>query len=197
MFLTQNNMKMKKALALLGALAVGSSVMANTITPTPIGIGPVWTYQADLTSGEIHAGDGFTIYDFGGFAGFGVIAPGWSAAVTPTGFNPWGIAPAGPDNPSEANLTFTYHGPALEAAVGAIPFLPFQVATTYTFLTTDNWTSRDHLVGNPLVIDGGVGNPHRDNILVPARVAVPDGGATAMLLGFGILGLGAIRRKIA
>lgn len=181
-----------KTLALIGAVAAGSSAMANTITPQLLGTGPVWTYGADLTSGELHAGDGFTIFDFGGYVAGSIVAPaGWVASVSAFG-SPWGLAPLGPDS-SEANLTFTYTGASIEVVVGAFPFGPFTAATTSASIVTDNWVSRDHLLGTPGVIDGTLGPGDRANILVPA--GVPDGGATAMLLGLGILGLGALRRK--
>jgi hypothetical protein len=182
-----------KTLALLGAVAAASSAMANTITPQALITGPVWTYGADLTSGEIVAGDGFTIFDFGGYVSGSITAPaGWVASTSVTG-SPWGLAPLGPDT-SEINLAWTYTGPTIQVVVGALPFGPFTAATTSTEIVTDNWVSRDHLLGNSTIVgDGALGPGDRANIIVPA--AVPDGGATAMLLGVGILGLSALLLK--
>ncbi len=189
-------MKLKQTLVLLGAIAAGSSGFANTITPELTGafLPGTWTYSVKLTSGELHAGDGFTIFDFGGYVGGSIAAPGgWVASTSATG-SPWGVAPLGPDT-GDVNLTWTYVGAPVEAVFGAIPFGPFTAVTTSTTFVTDNWVSRDHLIGAPGFIDGALGPGDKGNILVPGPVVVPDGGATAMLLGVGVLALGAVRRK--
>src|SRR5262245_22336386 len=97
----------------VAAASVALAAQANTITPTLITFTPgvSITYSANLTSGEIHAGDGFTIFDIGGFTGFGPVAAGWTAAAAPFG-SPWGIAPLGADT-VDMNVTFTYTGPAV------------------------------------------------------------------------------------
>src|SRR5687768_5707045 len=78
--------KRNKWLALTSALAALASLPThgNTLTPSALGFVPgvAITYGADLTSGELHPGDGFTIFDIGGFAGFGPIAPAWAPSVT-------------------------------------------------------------------------------------------------------------------
>jgi len=183
--------------AAFGGLALaGFTASGNTITPTPTAFTPGVSivYQADLTSGELHSGDGFTVFDIGGFAGFGLIAPGWSAAVTVG--SPWGTAPLGPDT-ADPNVTFTYTGPSIEKALGSAPFFPFTVLTTSPSLVTDDWTSRDHLLGVVGVIDGALASPHRDQILVPAPLAVPDGGLTVALLGFALVGVEGLRRILS
>ena len=179
---------------------VAVNARANTITPSPI----AWTpgsaivYGARLSSGELHPGDGFTIFDIGGFTGFGAIAPSWSAASGSGSI--FSLPSQGLDNPFITNVTFTYTGAAVEANFGDISFWPFTVLTSSTALTTDDWVSRDHLLAQPFVIDGGIGSAHRDDILVPASgvsvTAVPDGGSTLALLGLGFLAVGTVRRSI-
>jgi hypothetical protein len=61
--------------------------------------------------------------------------------------------------------------------------------TTANGTKFDSWTSRDHTPA------GDVGIPHSDTILAPAFSQVPDGGATAALLGLGLLGLFGLRRR--
>ena len=186
---------------LIPTLLTLTITQASTIAPEVLAL-PVagtWTYGANLTSGEIHPGDGFTIFDFSGFSGFGVIEPGWIASSAPFG-SPWGIAPTGIDSPSP-NLTFTYTGPPLQSIVLTIPLGAFEATTTNPGIAIDDWTSRDHLIGSIATIgDGAIGNPHTDNILVPSprtTFDTPDGGPPIALLGFALLSIEALRRKLA
>jgi hypothetical protein len=193
-----NNMKKTKILVLAATVALtAATASANTITPQLIAFSPgsSITYGADLTSGEIHAGDGFTIFDIGGFTGFGAIAAGWTASAAPFGsiYSPPG--PLGPDT-ALMNVTFTYRGAPMEVVFGATTFVPFVVLTTGTTLVTDNWVSKDHLIGTPGIIDGAMGPGDRGNILVPAVATVPDGGVSAILLGLGLLAVGGTRRLL-
>src|ERR1041384_382139 len=154
---------MKRTKLILSAVAMLTCALAsraNTLTPQVTDdTFPIWSYTLNLTSGEIHSGDGFTIYDFGGFVSFVGVPAFWTATVTATGVNPWGVAPLGLDSASEANLTFTYSGPSIEVSVGATPFAPFDIRTSYLGSTTDDWTSRDHLLGKKGTIDGGPADP--------------------------------------
>jgi hypothetical protein len=142
----------------------------------------------------MHAGDGFTIFDIGGFTGIDIAAlpAGWVAGSSVFG-SPFSPPPSlGPDT-ADVNVHFTYMGGAVEVADGAATFVPFTVFTTSLVRVTDDWLSRDHLLGTEGVIDGGPATAHRDEILVPAHV--PDGGSTAMLLGSVLFAFGALRRK--
>src|SRR5437867_11282472 len=55
------------------------TVTPSLITATP---GGLWSYNADLTSGQLVAGDGFTIFDFGGYVTGSIAAPADWAATT-------------------------------------------------------------------------------------------------------------------
>src|SRR5258708_7816586 len=109
----------------VGALA-SCSAIANTITPDAV-LTPtpgVWEYSATLSSGELHAGDSFTIFDFGGYVAGSIYAPPlWTSLATLVGSNP-AAAPLGPDNPAEYNLRFTYFGPAVQT-LGRVPLGAF------------------------------------------------------------------------
>jgi VPDSG-CTERM motif len=182
-----------------GLLALSPIARADTITPSyALGSfipGTSITYNADHTSGEIHSGDGFTIFDVAGFTGSLGVPAGWVfSGAAPVG-SPWGVGPLGPDSAALVNLTFTYTGASIET-LALTPFLGFVVGTTATTLVVDDWTSRDHLIGTIGVIDGAVASPHRDTIVVPAFPVVPDGGLTLSLLGFALVGLASLRRKL-
>jgi len=81
-----------------------------------------WTLCTLKAGSTLNTGDFFTIYDIGGF-GVGVpiagnvILPGagWSSSIQFLGTNGFGQSPV--DSGSIANLTFTYTGSAIVAAV--------------------------------------------------------------------------------
>jgi hypothetical protein len=165
---------------------------SHTITPSVITAtaGGLWSYNADLTSGQLVAGDGFTIFDFGGYVDGSVIAPvDWVASTALTG-SPFGTS-LGPDNPALTNLTFTYTGLTINQTIGATTFTGFNATTTSLLQVIDDWVSKDHN------LDGTVATEHKDQILVPGGApTVPDGGTTVALLGIGLAGLEGMRRMI-
>jgi hypothetical protein len=170
----------------------------HTITPSVASINSpgVWTYAANLSSGQVLNGDGFTIFDFGGYVAGSIFAPaGWTATAQLTG-SVLGIAPpaANPDNPALFNLLFTRSGGTVGPEVmGVLSLGNFGATTTSTSTTFVGWTSRDHFpTGNP----PSPGTDHADIILAPAPAAVPDGGATVALLGIALGGLEGMRRLI-
>ena len=100
------------ALICLAALVTArADIIPNFAFTSPgSGTNTVWNYTIDITSNQqVTAGDFFTIYDFGPFiAGTAVAPAGWvfsSALTTPP---PMGTIP--PDDPTLANLTWTYQG---------------------------------------------------------------------------------------
>lgn len=108
-------MKKISIVSLITLVAAVAAVHADII-PSFVGTSPgngantVWNYSINITSGQqVMTGDFFTIYDFGPFvAGSSAQPGGWtfsSSLVTapPDLTNP-------PDNPSLANLTWTYGG---------------------------------------------------------------------------------------
>jgi hypothetical protein len=169
----------------------------HTITPSVASISSpgVWTYAAHLTSGQAMNGDGFTIFDFGGYVAGSIFAPvGWTAVAQLTG-SVLGVAPPGsnPDNPALFNLLFTRSGGTVGPTIADINLGNFGATTTDTGTTFVGWSSRDHFpTGNPPL----PGTDHADIILAPAPGAVPDGGATVALLGIALAGLEGVRRLI-
>jgi VPDSG-CTERM motif len=170
----------------------------HTITPSVVSINSpgVWTYAAMLSSGQVLNGDGFTIFDFGGYVANSIFAPaGWTATAQLTG-SVLGVAPpaSNPDNPALFNLLFTRsggtEGPAI---IGLLSLGHFGATTTSKDTTFVGWSSRDHFpTGHP----PSPGTDHADIILAPAAGAVPDGGATVALLGIALGGLEGMRRLI-
>jgi hypothetical protein len=190
---TPKNMKtsLAKILAITaaGLLTLVGQANANTITPSVATVNSpgVWSYNSDLTSGQLVAGDGFTIFDFGGYVLGSIVAPAnWTASVAIIG-SPYGNSVTG--DSGQFNLTFTYTGPTITQTVGAQTFTGFRATTTSLGTTFAGWASRDH---QP---DGSIGTIHEDIILVPS--GVPDGGTAVALLGLGMVAIGALRRKLA
>jgi hypothetical protein len=169
----------------------------HTIAPSVVSISSpgVWTYDAMLTSGTAINGDGFTIFDFGGYVAGSIFAPvGWTAVPQLTG-SVLGIAPPAGyiDNPALFNLLFTRSGGTIGPVVGMQDLGHFGATTTDTGTTFVAWTSRDHL---PFGSPPSPGTDHRDFIEAPAPGAVPDSGATVALLGIALAGLEGMRRLI-
>lgn len=184
-----------KGISIRSALIAGILVLvsaatarANTITPFLSGFDPgvSITYDAVVSSGELHAGDGFTIFDIGGFTGVIATPAGWTSSFSPT-TSPFG-SPLGPDT-FDTNVHFTWTGSTTDVAF--ILYSSFIVGTTALALTVDDWVSRDHLL-NP-VGDGAMGPEVKAAIEVPAHV--PDGGSTAALLGSVLFAFGMLRRR--
>lgn len=154
-------------------------------------------YASLLFSGELHAGDGFTLYDIYGFGGVDLLGlpPQWSASATLTG-SPFGAPPLSTaDDPGLANVSFTYLGPTIPFdPFNPVPtaFTSFLIFTTASFLAFDDWVSADHFPNG-----GGPAFPISGQTLVPSDTAatVPDGGSTAALLGSALLGFGLLRRR--
>ena len=108
-------MKKLTFIALIGFITAISTLRGDIIpsfagTSPGSGTSTVWNYTINITSDQqVTTGDFFTIYDFGPFImGSNLQPTGWtfsSSLVTtpPSGTNP-------PDNPTLANLTWTYTG---------------------------------------------------------------------------------------
>ncbi len=108
-------MKKLSAIALIGVVAVVSTVRADIIpsfdgTTPGTGTNTVWNYSINITSDQqVTTGDFFTIYDFGPFiAGSNVQPAGWTFSSSLMTTPPFGTNP--PDNPTLENLTWIYGG---------------------------------------------------------------------------------------
>jgi hypothetical protein len=196
-----NRISIRSAL-LVGAVLVFSSVSAraNTITPgfdlfIP---GVSIQYSAELSSGELHPGDGFTIYDIARFVGIGALPLNWTTTTQQVGSLFGAATLTTVDEPGWINVNFKYTGPALQNLGFPRPlFTPFIILTTSISITSDDWLSRDHNIGNPLTVgDGALAlAPTTGTIVVTSHV--PDGGSTAALLGSVLFAVGMLRRRLS
>jgi hypothetical protein len=170
--------------------APASAPQHHTITPSVFSTNSpgVWTYDANLSSGGVWNGDGFTIFDFGGYVDGSIFAPaGWDAKAVLTGSVLNVAPPAGYiDDSNLFNLTFTRTGGTIGPTNGKQDLGLFGATTTDSGTALFTWSSRDHAP------DGTIGANHADRILVPN--AVPDGGTTVALLGIALGCVEAIRR---
>lgn len=171
-------------LANLGANA-NSITLANVLVT---GGGPTtWTYDYSFANSTLATGDFFTINDFGPAAVVGVgpaIPPGWFFSQLLTSPN---SLPAF-DDPSVLNATFTYMGVPGAVANGTSPFSLTSLFGPMAQL--HDYTSLDHSTvpaGPASRVIGSVFGPH----------TVPDGGLTLSLLGFALLGVEGLRRKLS
>lgn len=175
----------------VGAIALATfNLRAQTITPSLDSVvGPMWTYNMDFSSGELHAGDGFTVVDFNGYVAGSEFAPlNWSVALNPPTAvgSPFGAPALSTADTAAINLHFIYTGPTVEIASGPHLFVTgFGALSTSPLYAIDDWVSRDHLIGTIGILgDGGLGSVHTDTIVVPAVVPEP---ATVTLALVGVL----------
>ncbi|HEY6070141.1 MAG TPA: PEP-CTERM sorting domain-containing protein [Chthoniobacterales bacterium] len=190
---------MKRILCLVGcviALTVARGDLIPSFNGTSPGSGTntAVNYAINITSDqEVHIGDFFTIYDFGPFiAGTNVQPAGWafsSALVTssPSGVNP-------PDDPSLANLTWTYTGPSVIPTGTHLGPFSVQIATAQFQETLQLRLSYFAAQGTKVSDPIGTKLSNVGRVSVPVPVPEP---TTLSLLAVGALGAAvrAIRRR--
>jgi hypothetical protein len=195
-FMKGDYMETTKCLVVSLLFAALASAADATIAPYVVTTtsGGAWTYGGKVSSGQVNFGDGFTIFDFGGYVNASIFAPaGWTPTVQLSGSVLNVAPPVGyVDDPSLFNLLFTRTGTTVGPTNGVIDLGLFGATTTFTSTTLVGWSSRDHtpeIPGHPSM----VAQPHADSILAPS---VPDSGPTVALLGIGLAGIEAIRRVL-
>lgn len=191
--------------SILGALALATAGIASasiipslTGDPTDNGNGSfTYIYEATLASDQaLFDGSYFTLYDFGGFLGFGDVPEFWTPSAQLVGVTPGNVVPN--DDPTILNLTFTYSGPVvnydepgMEMELGL-----FEVFSSIGVFRLDDFTSE-------AVKNSGEGRGSLVSSIGMEAVAVPgDNGAVVpepavwglMIAGFGMVG-GAMRRR--
>lgn len=98
-------------MALVGIVSARADIIPSFGGTSPgTGTNTVWNYSINITSDQVvTAGDFFTIYDFGPFIlGSNTQPTGWTFSSSLTTPPPANTNP--PDNPTLANLTWTYTG---------------------------------------------------------------------------------------
>ena len=157
-----------------------------TGTPDPIASG-----SNDGTSGTVAYlqatyGVGAELYksDQSGPTGLGVDSGSYAASYVTTFANT-------PDDPSDALIDYI-SGPAI-AAGPIFLFVKDGNANPGWYLYSFNWDGKEDIILNDFWI-----NPSRgaiSHVSIFRGTSVPDGGASAALLGLGLLALTAVRRK--
>jgi hypothetical protein len=159
-----------------------------------------FNYQATLGPDEgVRAGDKFIIYDFGGYIDGSIFSTSANLATSVENSSPSGIvAPGFTDDPTIANLVFTYNGPDFRntggplatfdfPSIGARSTLGGTILDAFFSLTTKNNPTREQ--NTPIYTLGSVAVPFN---------AIPEPTSWAMMLGgFGVIGLTARRRTRA
>jgi hypothetical protein len=162
--------------AALGVAAFASSADANSIyapnppTVTPVGTNFRWDYAIVVSQGsQVDSGDGFTIYDFGGFVGVsGSLPTGWALNSSNTNAPDYLTdTRASTDNPSITDLILTYTGGTQGSTLINTPLGTFSFISTSGTAVDSFFESKDHTIFN----DVAQADDH--NTQVPVGVPVP------------------------
>ncbi len=181
-------------ICLAGMTALRADIIPSFAFTSPgSGTNTVWNYTIDITSNQqVTAGDFFTIYDFGPFIAGSAFAPaGWtfsSALSTPP---PMGTVP--PDNPTLADLTWTYTG--VNTLPSGTHLGPFGVTQPTSAFAETPSTHTGFFAASATRNDGS--NTKINNVgQVPVPVPVPEPTTMSLLALAGIgSALRAVRRR--
>jgi hypothetical protein len=192
-------MKMIKILSLAVAMAsvFTLSTQAISITGTVDMSGTATLDNAAL--GSATKATGFVGVTVGGIpdGSFTGVAAGTPVSWSPFGWNPQSL-PAGALWTFTSGL-WTYSFTLEDVTVDSQSNTFLNLLGTGTLAITGVGSPYDPTAGTwSFTISNSSGNPHSNFAFTFANsqtAAVPDGGATAILLGVGLLGLGALRRK--
>ena len=186
-----------KKLSIIAVICLAASVAARAdIIPSFTGTSPgsgtntVWNYVIDITSNQqVTAGDFFTIYDFGPFISGSATSPaGWTFSSSLVTAPPANTSP--PDNPSLANLTWTYTGaPVLPTGTHLSGFSVTQATSSFLQSPPTKTGFFAASASSTTGAGGKIGNVGQ----VPIPVPVPEPTTLSLLA---MAGIGSVLRKI-
>ncbi len=194
------------ALGLTGLCANADTIAIGAITDAPDGSGGVlWTYPITFDNSSISSTQptAFNLNDFGPLKTTGSLPTGFSFSpgIAFTLDNTQNVGPNfglpgfQPNNPSvkDVVVTFTANG---TMGAGLVTFNLVLDTTLTGSGGLANFFSQDIVATGDLA---GTPNAAQQNIRTPAGIPItmPDGGATVMLLGAALSGLGLLRRKLS
>ncbi len=190
-------------IAALATVAWAGSASAAVIaldSMAPIAANTQFNYQATFTSDEgLRPGDTFYVFDFAGYVDGSVAATNADFAASSEFASP-GIArlPSVFDDPTIANLVFTYTGPDYRTTGGpysSFSFGGFSAVSTFLNTVTNGFTSFT-TKNNPTEVENTTLATLGD-VVVPTAGGVPEPASWAMLIaGFGMIGAVSRRRRI-
>jgi hypothetical protein len=195
---------MKKwVLAAAAAIGLAGAAQAGVITLSGVSQnGPgdfTWTYQGTLGPDEgLRSGDKLIIFDFAGYIDGSISAPFANVATSVEFSSPSAlVTPGFTDDPTLANLVFTYTGPDFRNTGG--PFTPLDFSGL-SARSRFNGLAEDAFYGlstknNPDGVPGGSNTKvfSLGSVTVPT---VPEPATWAMMLGgFGMMGAASRRAR--
>jgi hypothetical protein len=188
------------AVVSLGAAANAAVIPSLTGVTPGVGGTFTFTYQGTLSGDAgLTPGDRLVIFDFVGYVPGSIVSPFANLAATTENVSSGLTAvPGQVDDPTVANLVFTYTGPLFQTTGG--PYLPIDFnglsarsifnglgADTFAAVTTRN---------NPDGVPGGTGTPIFDQGFITVPAAIPEPATWGMMiLGFGMIGAGLRLRR--
>lgn len=206
---------MKKFLLFVSATLLCTGIASANIIPSLIGSPSLlgsglyqWNYQMALDGSErldpaasnsatacsgvpcVPPGTFFTIYDFVGFQAVVGTPASWTSSTQFTGVTPASTAPIPADNPAVINVTFTYTGPVVN---GPITQSGFNLTSLYGGQTQGAYAQQ--ATNNTASILNGQTDRGAGPLSVPMAVSGVPEPASMMLIGAGLVGLAAFRRK--
>jgi hypothetical protein len=154
----------------------------NPPTITPVGLTYRWDYQVIVSQGsEVRSGDGFTIYDFGGFGGVaGSLPGGWALNASQTNAPDYPFETrATTDNAAIIDLILTYSGATVGSTSSNISLGTFSFISDFPLRADSFFESIDHTIFD------GIAQSDNHNTQVP--VGVPEPAAICGALVFGAM----------
>lgn len=194
---------MKKLLLLAAAVSgLAGSASAAVITLESVAANGAndftFTYQGTLGPDEgVRAGDRLIIYDFAGYIPGSIFTPSADLVASIENSSMSLITPGFADDPTIANLVFTYVGPDFRAKDGPLVVFDFDglgARSTLGGTTLTSFFSRT-TKNNPNGQPGGAGTAIFTLGSVASPGVVPEPATWALMIGgFGMAGL-AMRRR--